>query len=727
MALRRVLPAVGGWERDAAGEGLRIDGHRLVRADGVACAMVETGSADVTALDAARRAALVGAFAQLCRTLEHPLQVVVQVRQIGAATPDHARAADADPRLAIAGARLAGATAGHHAARLRESPAYRRSVLLVPTAPTAPALDRALRGVLSTLDACELGGRTLGGDELAARVAEAWGGEPDVGAAPRRPPWSMHAGSARSGTLLVRGLALRRFPGTLVDAGWLAPLLLSACECDVALHLHPVPVAAAMTALGRRLRDLRADQLIEIDRESVGDARISAGVDSVLDLRDRLARNQARPLRMSLTATARASCPADLDHAAEALRLGFLTILTTSETLHLRHLDAAATCWPLGDDRLGITKLVDSVAASSCVPWVEAVCDDPGGAALGRALQGDGPVRVAPFDTAHHANANIAVFAASGQGKSYVLGTIVLEAAAHGVGSVIVDPEGEHRRLVRSLGGDVLELSPGCGAALNVFDAGDVADAGEERRAEVVATVVDLVNVLCGGGLDDVERAHVDAAATAAMRQAAADGRAPVLGDCVGALQAAAPRVAVVLRRFTGGPLGDLFNRPTSARLDAAVVGVSLAGLKDEFVPPATLIVASWLWSLVRRDQRRRHLVFDEVGMLCAHPPLRSLLVQLARRCRKYQASLVVATQNAGDLLATEEGTVVATNPAIVLCGGHRGAETARMQAAFSLTDDQRRLLERAGRGEFLLLAGSRRLAMRVAVSPLHHDLLTGR
>ena len=157
------------------------------------------------------------------------------------------------------------------------------------------------------------------------------------------------------------------------------------------------------------------------------------------------------------------------------------------------------------------------------------------------------------------------------------------------------------------------------------------------------------------------------------------------------------------------------------------MVGVSLAGLKDEFVPPATLIVASWLWSLVRRDRRRRHLVFDEVGMLCAHPPLRALLVQLARRCRKYQASLVVATQNAGDLLATEEGTVVATNPAIVLCGGHRGAETARMQAAFSLTDDQRRFLERAGRGEFLLLAGSRRLAMRVAVAPLHHDLLTVR
>ncbi|TMC47058.1 MAG: DUF87 domain-containing protein [Chloroflexi bacterium] len=473
--MRRALP---GWERDAAGEGLRIDGDRLLRADGVACAVVETGSVDVTALETPRRAALVGAFGQLCRTLEHPLQVVVQVRRIGAATTAGtvAGAGDVDARLAVAGTRLARASAAHHATRLRESPAYRRSVLLVPTAPAGPALERALRGVLATLDACELGGRTLAGDELAARAAEAWGQDTEVNPTPQRPPWSARPTAARTGHLLVRGLALRRLPGTMVEAGWLAPLLLSACECDIALHLRPVPVAAAMTALGRRLRDLRADQLIEIDRESVGDPRISAGVESVLDLRDRLARNQARPLRLSLTAIARATSIDDLDHAAEALRVGFLTMLTTSETLHLRHLEAAETCWPLGDDRLGMSKLVDSVAASTCVPWVEAVCDDPGGDALGRALQGDGPVRVAPFDTEHHANANIAVFAASGQGKSYALGTVVLEAAAHGVGSVIVDPEGEHGRLVRSLGGDVLELSPGCGAALNVFDAGDIAD-----------------------------------------------------------------------------------------------------------------------------------------------------------------------------------------------------------------------------------------------------------
>jgi type IV secretory pathway VirB4 component len=145
-----------------------------------------------------------------------------------------------------------------------------------------------------------------------------------------------------------------------------------------------------------------------------------------------------------------------------------------------------------------------------------------------------------------------------------------------------------------------------------------------------------------------------------------------------------------------------------------------------EHVAAITLIIGRWLWRLVRQDNRRRHIVFDEVGALCAHPPLRSLLVQLARRCRKYGASLVVATQNVQDLLGTDEGSVVATNCATVLLGGHRAAETSRMEKAFGLTQPQRHFLESASRGQFLLLAGDRRLQIRVEVPPEYRALLDG-
>jgi type IV secretory pathway VirB4 component len=339
--------------------------------------------------------------------------------------------------------------------------------------------------------------------------------------------------------------------------------------------------------------------------------------------------------------------------------------------------------------------------------------------ALGAVTRSGVPVRVAPFDTARHSNPNIAVFAASGHGKSFAIGTIVLEAAVAGVNSVIVDPEGEYRSVVAALGGRYLELAPGTDAAVNVFEG------ATEDPEEAVAAVVGLVTVLCGDRLGDVERAVVDAAARHALQRANAEHRVPLLEDCLVALDGEARSVATVVRRFCTGGLGALFNRPTSIAVNSGVCAISLRDMPPEHVAAATLIVARWLWDLVRRDRRRRHIVFDEVGALCAHRPLRDLLVQLARRCRKYGASLVVATQNAQDLLSSDEGSVIATNCAVVLLGGHRAAETARMERAFGLTEAQRGFLETASRGEFLLLAGDRRVSMRIEVPDLHRRILT--
>jgi hypothetical protein len=519
---------------------------------------------------------------------------------------------------------------------------------------------------------------------------------------------------------MTRGHALRRLPGHAVEAGWLAPLLSVQTECDIAIHLVPASLGEALGRLSRRLRDFSAHRMLEADRGALGDVHVDIGVDSASALRERLARNQGRPLHLSVVATVRGATHEALDARSAALQLGFASSLIGVQVTNFRHMAALMSTLPLGLESLGAGKLVDSTAAATCVPWIEAGCADPGGYRLGAAIRSGLPVRVAPFDTSRHPNPNVAVFAASGHGKSFAIGTLVLEAAVAGVNSVIIDPEGEYRALVTALGGRYLELAPGTDAAVNVFEG-----AGDDPE-EAIAAVVDLVTVLCGDQLGDVERAVVDSAARAALQRAAADHRTPLLEDCLATLEIEARPVAMVVRRFCTGGLGALFNRPTSLAVDSGVCAISLREMPPEHVAAATLIVARWLWELVRHDRRRRHIVFDEVGALCAHRPLRDLLVQLARRCRKYSASLVVATQNAQDLLGTDEGSVIATNCAVVLLGGHRAAETARMERAFGLTAAQRGFLESASRGEFLLIAGDRRVAMRIEVPELHRAILTG-
>ena len=364
---------------------------------------------------------------------------------------------------------------------------------------------------------------------------------------------------------------------------------------------------------------------------------------------------------------------------------------------------------------------MDSTAAATCVPWIEAGCADPGGYRLGAAIRSGLPVRVAPFDTSRHSNPNVAVFAASGHGKSFAIGTLVLEAAVAGVNSVIIDPEGEYRGLIAALGGRYLELAPGTDAAVNVFEG-----AGDDPEEAIAAVVVDsspcsaAINSATSSAPSSMRRRERPysvrrsnsarrSSRTASRHSRSRPDRLPWW--CVASAPVGSARSSIDRRR---------------SPLIPASCAISLREMPPEHVAAATLIVARWLWELVRRDGRRRHIVFDEVGALCAHRPLRDLLVQLARRCRKYNASLVVATQNAQDLLGTDEGSVIATNCAVVLLGGHRAAETARMERAFGLTEAQRGFLESASRGEFLLIAGDRRVAMRIEVPELHRAILTG-
>lgn len=169
--------------------------------------------------------------------------------------------------------------------------------------------------------------------------------------------------------------------------------------------------------------------------------------------------------------------------------------------------------------------------------------------------------------------------------------------------------------------------------------------------------------------------------------------------------------------------MGQLFARPTNVALTADFVVFSLRDLKEDVLPVAYFLIAQWVWARVRSSPRRRRLLFDEVGLVFEYPLVRRFLVRLARRVRKYQGSLCLVTQNAGDLLASDQGMVLATNPATLFLGAQRPGEAQRLQRVFGLTDSQVDFLGAATRGEFLLLAGDRRHRVRVEANPWQEEL----
>ena len=488
-----------------------------------------------------------------------------------------------------------------------------------------------------------------------------------------------------------------RFPGGMLEAGWLLRLAPAGIELSISWHADAFPTASAVGYLQRQMAHMRAQQA-----DGAADPSLSAAVPAALDLQRRLAANQERAFHVGLYITVSAGRRDELECAAAALEEAARAALCTILPATFRQFDGRLATLPAGLDRLGRRRVLDTSSLVTLFPWLHAHVHDEGGFLLGQNATAGTPVVLNPWDQARYENANIAIFGHSGAGKTYLMSTIALGALENGAQVFILDPEHEYGALARRLGGVDVQLGLSSEHSLNVLES-----------AQGMADAVDLISIICGG-LDEVEKAAVDQAVRLAFKECGT----PILGDVATRLPPAS-RAAKVLLRWVSGNLGRIFNAPTNIDLEAPIVVFGMRELREEMIAPVHFLLAEALWGRIKGHRRRRLLIIDELGLLFEDPTLRRFVVRLARRIRKYDGALAFATQNPGDLLGSDHGLVVATNPAIRFFGAQRPSEAQRLQRTFQFSDVQRQSIEAGRRGEFLLSAGHDRLPLRVEPSEL--------
>jgi KaiC/GvpD/RAD55 family RecA-like ATPase len=526
-----------------------------------------------------------------------------------------------------------------------------------------------------------------------------------------RATWFEHPGG------FSRTWYVDRLPGTEIEAGWLFRLLPAGLALNLAWHAVPLPSEWIVHYLQRQLINMRANRMLDATAGS-SDPTLAAAMPNAEDLQRRLASSQDKAFHISLYVALTAPNITALEAGSRKVEAAARAILCDLQPCTFRMLDGFLATRPGGPDALQRKRVIDSTAFITFFPWNEPDLQQNGGLFIGRNAATGTPVLVDPFDQRRHANANIAVFGHSGAGKTYLLSTLVMGALGTGTRVYVIDPEHEYGGLAEQLGGIDVQLALGSGHALNVLDLRPSDRHDEKWLGPAAADAVDLCACICGG-LDESERALVEGAA----RQAYDELAQPVLRDVAERIPRA-ERVAVILHRWVGGSLGQMFSAPTNIDLDAPIVVFGMRELRDEMVAPVHFLLAEALWTRIKRKDCRRMLVIDELGLLFEDPTIRRFVVSLARRIRKYHGSLVFATQNPGDLLSSDQGAVVATNPALVFFGAQRPGEAAKLQDAFHLSPHQRAYLEAAGRGDFLLAAGADRLAVKVKAPPWQEEVM---
>ena len=633
----------------------------------------------------ADRSRWTNAFRRLLDGLDAPIQVVVEVEPgSGPETLDASRF-----RLDPTDTRSADMNFVDQVAR---SPGARRCTVSMATAAAhASRLESAIRemGVSFTGSAEPMG--PIFGTEEASHFLHSGG-------------WS-------------RTWYVDRLPGGELEPGWLHRLIPSGLKARLSWHATPLPVAWIVEYLQRQLVSMRATRMQEIGAGTV-DPTLAGALPNAEDLQRRLTASQEKAFHVSTYLTITSPSRQSLEAGSLQVEAAARAVLCRVQPCTFRMFDGYVSTLHAVIDRLQRTRVLDTSTLTTFFPWLDAELSQPGGLVIGRSHATGSAVVVDPFDQQRYANANIGVFGHSGAGKTYLLSTLAMGALGLGIQVFVIDPEHEYGDLATSLGGVDVRLALGSGHALNVLDLRPSDRHDESWLGPATADAVDLCATICGG-LDERERAIVETAVRCAFR----DAHPPLLRDVAAALPEES-RVAVILKRWVHGSLGQIFSAPTNIDLEAPIVAFGMRELRDEMVAPVHFLLAEALWMRIKRRERRRMLIVDELGLLFEDPTIRRFVVSLARRIRKYDGSLVFATQNPGDLLSSDQGSAVATNPAVLFFGVQRPGEAAKLEHTFDLSTQQRAFLETARRGHFLLAAGVERMPVEIQAPPWQEEAM---
>ena len=539
-----------------------------------------------------------------------------------------------------------------------------------------------------------------------------------------------------------------------VGPAWLEPLLSYPGRVDVAVHVDPIPAELAAPMLRRQRARLESTRRLDADAGRLGDPVTEAAADDAADLAERVARGASRLFRTGIYVTVHARTPDELARTCAGVKAAAASVMLDLAPATFRHHHGYTTTLPLGVDRLGMRRVLDTGALAAAFPF-----SAPG---LPAPVPGEPPARstavlfgvnttgngVLRWDRWSQDNHNAVILARSGAGKSYLVKLDVLRNLYSGVHVAVIDPDDEYADLSAHVGGRLIQLGKP-GVRINPLDlpAADRRPDALTRRGLFLHTLLAVML----GDLSAAQRAALDTTITATYTTAGITHDpatwtrpAPLLADLAATLDATpdptAQELAARLHPWTAGSFADLFNGPTTATPTRPTSGEpsddagseagtpvtvwSLRHLPDATRAAATLIALDAIWRDAdtpparQAGPVRRLVVVDEAWQLLRDGEGARFLFRMAKAARKRAAGLTVVTQDAADVLGSDLGLAVVSNAATQILMRQAPQAIDAVTAAFRLTAGEARLLLNAPQGEGLLVAGHTRIGFRAVASP---------
>lgn len=537
------------------------------------------------------------------------------------------------------------------------------------------------------------------------------------------------------GDRYFRTLFIAGYP-RFVSANWLEPLISFSHTLDIAMYVYPTKSEEVLENLKRRVGEMEATIQSDMKRGRVIEPSVQVALEDAMSLQQELAKGAQRFFQFGLYVTIPAKTLEELNKTTKQVEATLSSLLIITKRSILQMEEGFKTTLPMGQDRLVITRNMDTTSLATTFPFTTSELTANEGILYGINEHNDSLVI---FDRFTMENANTVVFGKSGSGKSYMVKLEIMRSLMFDTEVIVIDPESEYESLSHALGGEYIRFHFGSTTKINPFDLSLFTQTKEsEEESELNQKILSLHGFfrVVMGKLTPMEDALLDRALILTYKQkgitpdpATQKREPPLMEDLykslIGMEDPTARGLADRIEKFVKGSLVGIFDQQTNVEIRNQLTVFSIRDLEDELRPIAMYLILDYIWTKVRRDLKRRILIVDEAWYMMKYPDSGQFLNSIAKRARKYYLGLTTITQDVEDFLSVDLGKSIIQNSSVQILLKQSSAAIDKVAEIFYLSEGEQHLLLSADIGEGLFFAGPAHAAIRVISSPEEHALAT--
>ena len=551
----------------------------------------------------------------------------------------------------------------------------------------------------------------------------------------------------------VRSFILNGYP-SIVQVGWLEDLYSFDGDVDTVIHVIPSDERGALDQLTAKITQFEAQLEMESKKGNIRNITLLQDkISSLVAQRRALEQNYENLYYIQIGANIYDDSVESLKKQTEKLIGKLKGRRINVDEMYLRQEESYKSVLPIGQSFVKDKfRNFNSGALSACFPFYYSEISHKNGTFLGINSDTMTPVFVDFYDRSILNNSNASVFGQAGSGKTFFVSLLTLRSAIKGIRTIIIDPEGEYKKICDIVGGANLKISPDAKSGINPFDIEEEIDDEGVVFVDIKSKVADILNLIAVmvGGLTNEAKATVAHVIGETYKEAGitedpnslyeignffdeSTGELiqkrkkpmPTLSNLRNNLEkyrkSAETNVEILspivntLGMFCKGGIYDMFDRQTSDNLkdffDAPVVNFDISQLEESVLRPIGMYIAmTWTWEkFVKKNPKiKKRIVCDEAWMLvnknmAGHEFTAQFLENCARRIRKRNGGLLVASQNFMEFADNPQGRAVLTNTVVNILLKQNPTDIDAVQEVFKLSGGEKQYLLTAKRGQILI------------------------